>query len=62
MEYMNAVGSRGISVDKYFDIKGPTSYLGLMMPGFPNLFRLYGLWILREMGMIGVDPYLRDVF
>jgi hypothetical protein len=58
---MNAVGSRGTSVKDYFDKNGPTAYLGTLMPGFPNLFRLYGSYVPgRFITRITYDHFFRS--
>jgi 4-hydroxyacetophenone monooxygenase len=35
-------GERGISLEQQWAKEGPKAYLGMTVPGFPNLFMLYG--------------------
>lgn len=39
---INYEGRDGVSLDQFWATDGARSYLGLVMPGFPNLFALYG--------------------
>lgn len=36
------VGRDGTTLHQAWDVDGPRSYLGMMMPGFPNFFMMYG--------------------
>jgi 4-hydroxyacetophenone monooxygenase len=36
------VGRNGATLDKLWETDGPRAYLGLVLPGFPNLFTFYG--------------------
>ena len=38
---LNIVGKNNLSLKDYWS-NGPTNYLGLQMPGFPNLFTITG--------------------
>ncbi|KAH8833073.1 hypothetical protein DL96DRAFT_705710 [Flagelloscypha sp. PMI_526] len=40
---LRVVGSSGLTIQEYYDTqKGPTAYLGLSIPNFPNFFMLSG--------------------